>query len=324
MRPLALTLLLAGAIAATPVPAQQQLRPVTNQQTAHPFLTLDQLRARYADRHSRYAQIAGMTVHYKDQGTGPVLLLVHGSSSTMKTWDAMVPPLLRAGYRVIRYDVPGLGLSSDIPDDAIGTVQPADIAEALLSRRSVTKATVIGVSSGSTLGSFLAAKRPDLVERLIISNAPSDPVDISHLVPTPGWAKAQADAKASGFQDATFWNEFLTYFAGDGRRIDAATRTHFYDFNRRTPHKNFIAMIAKVADAPKARAAMAGVKAPTLLIWGGSDALLPTSAGRTLLKYLTATDAAIVYMPDVGHFPPVETPERFTRIALGWIEAGVP
>jgi pimeloyl-ACP methyl ester carboxylesterase len=294
-------------------------------ETAKPYLTLEQLRDRYEDRASRYFEFGGMRVHYKDEGRrgGPVLLLVHGSSSSMKTWDAMVP-LLARDYRVIRYDVPGMGLSGDVPDSAVGSVQPADVAEALLTKLDVARVTVIGVSSGGTLGSFLAAKRPDLVARLIISNAPSDPVDTSHMVPSPAWSKAQADAKTRGFQDAAFWSEFLTYFAGDGRRIDAATRAHFYDFNRRTPHKNFIAMIAKVADAPKARAAMAVVRAPTLLIWGSSDQLLPPSAGRTLLGYLSGTDVSIVYLPDVGHFPPVEVPGRFTRIVRSWIEAGAP
>jgi pimeloyl-ACP methyl ester carboxylesterase len=294
---------------------------------AKPYLTLSKLRAQYADPAGRYATIGGMEVYFKDEGPKradtPALLLVHGSSSTMKTWDAMAV-LLKRNYRVIRYDIPGMGLSGDVPDAAIGTVEPADIAEQLLGRLGITKVTVIGVSSGSTLGVFLAAKRPDLVERLIISNAPSDPVQTAHMVPAPDWARAQAEARTSGFQNQFFWDQFLSYFAGDARRIDAATRRHFYDFGRRAPDKNFIAMIAKVADAPKARAAMAKVTAPTLLIWGGSDKLLPPSAGRTLLGYLTATDAAIVYLPDVGHFPPIETPERFTRIARSWIEAGTP
>jgi pimeloyl-ACP methyl ester carboxylesterase len=324
MTPRSLATLLAAALA---LPAPLAAQPASARPAASadkPYLTLAALRARYADRHSRYASIGGMDVHYKDQGKGPALLLVHGSSSTMKTWDAMVPLLVRAGYRVIRYDVPGMGLSGDVPDAAIGQIEPADIAAELLNKLGVKKVTLIGVSSGGTLGSFLAAKHPELVERLIISNAPSDPVDTSHLVPTPSWAKAQAEARANGFQDAFFWSEFLSYFAGDGRRIDAATRAHFYDFNRRTPHKNFIAMIAKVADAPKARAAMAAVKAPTVLIWGGSDALLPNKSGHILRNYLTGTEASIIFMPDVGHFPPIETPERFTRIALSWIEAGTP
>lgn len=137
------------------------------QDVAKPYLTLEQLREKYQDRQSRYTTIGGMEVHYKDEGKGPVLLLVHGSSSTMKTWDAMAP-LLRKNYRVIRYDVPGVGLSGDVPDQAVATIKPEAIAEQLLAQLGVTKVTVIGVSSGGTLGSFLAAKRPDLVERLII------------------------------------------------------------------------------------------------------------------------------------------------------------
>lgn len=292
-----------------------------------PWLTLDQLKAKYQDSQSHYATIAGLKVHYKDEGLkgpdAPVLLLVHGSSSTLRTWDGMVP-LLKAHYRVIRYDVPGLGLSDDVPDSVVASTAPADIAEALLTQLGIKKVTVVGVSSGGTLGVFLAAKRPDLVERLVLSNAPSDPVDTSHLVLTKAWTDAQARAKAQGYQDADYWSQFLTFFAGDGSRIDQPTRLHFYDFNRRTAHKNFIAMIAKVADAPKARAAMAAVKAPTLLIWGGSDALLPPSAGRTLYGYLANAEPALVYLPDVGHFPPIETPKRFTAIMRAWIEDGVP
>ncbi|CAM3209674.1 Alpha/beta hydrolase [Sphingomonas antarctica] len=308
---------LAAALLLVCAPAFAQTAPGKS------YLTLGELRAKYANRASRYATIAGIDVHYKDEGHGPALLLVHGSSSTMRTWDAATR-LLTARYRVIRYDVPGQGLSGDVSDQAAATVAPATIAEGLLARLKVTKVTVIGVSSGGTLGIQLAARRPDMVERLIISNAPSDPVDTSHMVLSPAWAKAQADAKASGFQNHMFWNEFLSYFAGDGRRIDAATRAGFVDFNRRSPNKNMIALTARVADHAKAVAADAAVRAPTLLIWGGSDKLLPASAGRTLRDYLTGTDAAVVYMPDVGHFPPIETPDRFVRIATAWIEAATP
>ena len=76
-----------------------------NAPAAPNWLSLDQLKAKYQDSQSRYATIAGLKVHYKDEGLkradAPVLLLVHGSSSTLKTWDAMVP-LLKAHYRVIR------------------------------------------------------------------------------------------------------------------------------------------------------------------------------------------------------------------------------
>lgn len=69
-------------------------------------------------------------------------------------------PLLKAHYRVIRYDVPGLGLSDDVPDSVVAATTPAEIAEGLLAQLGVKKVTVVGVSSGGTLGVFLAAKQP--------------------------------------------------------------------------------------------------------------------------------------------------------------------
>jgi pimeloyl-ACP methyl ester carboxylesterase len=287
------------------------------------YLSLTELRHRYATSASRYTLVDGVEVHYKDEGRGPVLLLVHGSSSTMQTWDKVVP-LLRPHYRVIRYDVPGQGLSADVPDAVAATTDPADIAEQLLARLGVSKVTAIGVSSGGTLVEYLAAKRPDLVDRLIVSNAPSDPVDTSHLRATPEWAAAQADARLSGVKGPAFWGAFLTYYAGNGRRIDARTRAAFAAFNDRQPSRNAIALIAKVADHDKAAAAFAAIKAPTLLIWGARDKLLPPSAARTLANYLKETDPSIVYLPDVGHFPPIETPARFASIVRAWLEAGVP
>lgn len=287
------------------------------------YLSLAELRHRYATSASRYALIGGVQVHYKDEGHGPALLLVHGSSSTMQTWDRVVP-LLQNHYRVIRYDIPGQGLSGDVPGALAVTADPTAIAEQLLARLGVPRVTVIGVSSGGTLAEYLAAKRPDLVARLIVTDAPSDPVDTSHLQTTPEWAKAQDDARASGVRGPAFWNAFLDFFAGDGRRIDPDTRSAFADFNDRQPEPYAIALIAKVADHDRAMAAFAAVTEPTLLIWGGRDKLLPASAARTLAGYLKGTDPSIVYLPDVGHFPPIETPARFVAIVRAWLEAGVP
>ena len=59
---------------------------------------------------------------------------------------------------------------------------------------------MVGVSSGGTMGMFLAAARPDLVSRLILSNTPSDPVDTSHLVQPPAFIAAQAEVAKTHFQ----------------------------------------------------------------------------------------------------------------------------
>ena len=293
---------------------------------AHPWLSLEDLRRRYADRAGRFITIKGMDIHYKDEGprNATALLLIHGSVSTMRTWDG-VAARLKPHYRVIRFDLPGFGLSGPVSDAAAAAVQPVEVTEGLLDALKVRKATAIGVSSGGTMAIYLAARRPDLVERLIVSNTPSDPVDTSHLVMPAAFLAAQARAKADdGFQDRDFWDHFLDYFSGDPHRISDAVRTEYYDFNRRAPDKHPVAMIARIADGKQAAIEMAKVQAPTLLIWGGADPLLPDSAADTLTRYLSHAQVSRIMMPDVGHFPPLEVADRFARWVADYIEAGVP
>ena len=323
----ALALALGGqpALAQTAVPAAAGATPVSAAATPHPYLTLAQLRAKYRDPQSRFVEIGGLSLHFKDEGPrgAPVLLMVHGSESSLRTWDRIVPRL-KNRYRVIRFDMPGYGLSQGTTDAAAKALVPTDLPIGLLDHLKVTRVTFVGVSSGGTMGMYLAARRPDLVERLVLSNTPSDPVDTSHLVMPPAFLAAQARAKDTGFRDQDFWNQFLSFFAGDSRRISAQTRREYYDFYRRPPEKNLIALIARIGDGKQAAIEMAKGTTPTFLIWGTGDPLLPESALNAITRYLGNARISKVMMPDVGHYPPLEVPDRFAQLLTAWIEAGVP
>jgi pimeloyl-ACP methyl ester carboxylesterase len=201
-----------------------------------PYLTLAQLRKMYADPQSRYAVIGGLSIHYKDEGPrgAPVLLMVHGSESSLKTWDRETV-LLKGRYRIVRMDMPGYGLSQGTTDAAAKAMVPTDLPIGLLDHLGIRKVTFVGVSSGGTMGMYLAARRPDMVERLILSNTPSDPVDTSHLVMPGEFIAAQDRAKATGFRDADFWDRFLAYFAGDASR-EEPDRADRQDRRRQAGH----------------------------------------------------------------------------------------
>lgn len=309
----------ACAFAATPPGKPAAATP----SVAKPYLTVQQLRAKYGDRRGHIAKVAGVEVYYKDEGKGPAILIVHGSQSTLKTWDKIAPILARH-HRVIRYDIPAQGLSGSVPDEVAAQHLPTDIAEGLLAQLGVSKITFVGVSSGGTLGMFLAAKRPDLVERLILSNTPADPVTTGHMTYTADFADAQREAKETGFQSQHFWNAFLDFFSGDPRRLDAGIREQYYDVNRRAPEKNYLAFVARVADHEKALATMNAVTAPTLLVWGARDPLLIPPSADALAGYLAHAQISKIMLPDVGHYPPLEVPQRFAQIVEAYIEAATP
>ncbi|WP_343614493.1 alpha/beta hydrolase [Novosphingobium sp.] len=323
---LALMNLAAGTMLGVLAPHVCAAQTANAQPATHPYLTIEQLRARYRDPASHFITVKGADIHYKDEGPrgAPVLFMVHGSVSTLGTWD-VVAERLKSRYRIIRYDIPGYGLSGAVSDAVAKSVEPVDLAIGLLEALHVNKVTFIGVSSGGTMGMYLAAKRPDMVERLILSNTPSDPVTYDHLVMPKAFLDAQARAKAAhGFQDRDFWDQYLTYFAGDPKRISKATRDKYYDYNRRTPEKYPVAMVARIGDGKQAAIDMAKVTAPTFLIWGGADPLLPEAAANAITRYLSHATISRVIMPEVGHYPPLEVGDRFAQLVAAYIEAATP
>lgn len=299
------------------------LIPSATPSTTAPWLSLDQLRARYGDRAGQTTDIGGVEVYYKDEGRGPAILLIHGSASSLKTYDGLAGDLARS-YRVIRYDIPPQGLSGPVSDEALAKLKPTDIPERLLAKLGVKTATVVGVSSGGTMAVQLAARRPDLVNRLILSNAPADQVRPDDRTLTPALRGAIEEYKRLGYQSEAYWQAFLDFYAGSPARYDAGYRRQIYDMNRRAPRANVVGLVAVVEDHEKAVAAMNAVRGPVLLIWGGADPLLPYSAMEVLAGYLRNAEVSKIRLPDVGHYPPMEIPHRYAQLVRAYIEAAVP
>ncbi len=72
--------------------------------------SMDELTQHYTNQQSRFVNIDGLNIHYRDEGQGPVLVLLHGVASSLHTWDGWVEQL-QPHYRIIRLDLPGHGLT---------------------------------------------------------------------------------------------------------------------------------------------------------------------------------------------------------------------
>lgn len=291
-------------------------------------VSLSELRQSWANPADKFLTIDGVEVCYRDEGKGPAILLIHGSSSTLRTYDAMTE-ILKSRYRVIRYDSPPLGLSGPVPDSVVGKLRPSDIPARLLKHLGVERATVVGVSSGGTTGTFMAAEHPAMVERLVVSNAPADIVDMSKLV--RGRSLAKAEDTYGLYGDPTrpkprhYWRTYWDFYAEEPGRISEAIIDQFFDFNRRAPEKNGTALIGVVADQAKIIAAAKAVTAPTFVLWGSADPLLPgPAAAEVLAKRFTNAPVTMVLMPDVNHYPPIEVPARFAAFVEAFIAGGTP
>jgi hypothetical protein len=81
-------------------------------------IPIENLKTKYAVPDSEFIAINGVNIHYKDEGKGPVLLLLHGICASLYTWDGWASEL-KKHYRIIRLDLPGWGLTGPIGEASV-------------------------------------------------------------------------------------------------------------------------------------------------------------------------------------------------------------
>jgi pimeloyl-ACP methyl ester carboxylesterase len=110
--------------------------------------------------------VNGALLHYEERGSGPPLLLVHGTGTYADIWSPVLDGLARS-YRVIAYDRRGFARSSPAPDG--GLAEHARDAAALLNALDASPATIVGWSGGGVIALDLAASFPDRVAALVLA-----------------------------------------------------------------------------------------------------------------------------------------------------------
>jgi pimeloyl-ACP methyl ester carboxylesterase len=278
-------------------------------------ITLAELAAKYATPASRFVEIEGVRVHYVDEGSGPVLLLFHGSFGSLYAFDALAAQL-RDRYRVIRFDQAPGGLSGPVPEGFALT--PEQFTRAFLERIGVREVALLGTSSGGIYAYRYAASFPDDVRALVLASVPpSAPVDNAGAQRRLPWLKRIASQTCQKYAkpwSLTCWRDFLGHtIARDEQRSDARIG-QYYDFNRRPDSRTMHSMTAIMRDDALVRDFLARVRAPTLLVWGDLGNVLPPPTAATLAGRLTGTTVRTEFLERVAHYPPMDAPDEVATL----------
>jgi pimeloyl-ACP methyl ester carboxylesterase len=121
----------------------------------------------FAGENSHFINLDGKTIHYTVQGSGPVLVLVHGFAGSTAAWEKLTP-LLTPQYTVYALDLLGFGLSDKPVDASYSMPAQADIVCALINALKLERVALIGHSMGGVIVADAVRKMPDRIKGLIM------------------------------------------------------------------------------------------------------------------------------------------------------------
>ncbi len=283
---------------------------------ARPFWALDGLiRLHLWQQHvqSRYVPVDGYRIHYFEaaprdqaQGADRALILVHGLGSRGEDWSGMIAALAAQGFHVYALDLLGYGRSSKPDVDYSISLEEKTVVN-FMQALHLQRADLGGWSMGGWVVLKLAADHPELVDRMVVYDA----AGLYFLAP---------------FEPSLFTPKDEAGLA----RLSA----------RLTPHpKTLPRFIAKAAVARlqanawvinRSLHAMTGgrdlldfrlgeIRAPTLIVWGKQDTLIPLSSGETMHRDIAGSSLLVV--DGCGHLAPAECTKPVLAGTLAFLHA---
>jgi pimeloyl-ACP methyl ester carboxylesterase len=276
-----------------------------------PARSAEELSERWAQPPSEFVRVQGMDVHIRDTGPrgqdAPPVVLLHGTSASLHTWNGWAKAL-DDKRRVIRFDLPGFGLTGPYPGDDYSVERYVDFVTAMLDELELDQVVLAGNSFGGQLAWETAVAEPERIAQLILVDAagyPVDPEDMPigfKMAQVPGVKPLMSQLLPRGMIEASVRKVY-----GNPDRVTPELVDRYYELtlregNRAALFERFEAGVT--SEQPSRRLQQLDV--PTLIMWGGQDELVPLSSARRFAEDLP--DSKLVIFDELGHVPHEEAP----------------
>lgn len=265
------------------------------------------LEAKYLESPNDMRDVGGVRLHVRDRGPkgAPAVLLLHGFGSSLQTWDAWAPVLAR-DHRVIAIDLPGSGLSPPDPSGDYRDTRTVALLNALLDTLKVQRTSLVGNSIGGRMAWRFAAAHPDRVDKLVLVSPDgfaSPGFDYGKAPEVPSVMKAMRYV-----MPMMLVRQSLAPAYADPAALTDDRLVRYDDLLRAPGGRD--ALLARMAQTVLVDPAplLRQIRAPTLLVWGNRDALIPIANAADYLRWLP--NARLVTLDGAGHLPQEEDPER--------------
>jgi pimeloyl-ACP methyl ester carboxylesterase len=248
------------------------------------------------------------------RGEGPDVLLIAGLGDPAEAWQAQLDGLADR-YRLTAYDNRGAA-RTPLPEGPISARTMADDAAALLQALGISAAHVAGFSMGSAIAQELALRHPELVRSLVLVSTYARP-DALFRSQLAFWRwLPEAAPSDSAFFEAFFTWVYTPRAHGDGSVDQIVEESLAF------PHQQSVEAFQAQVDACLAHDTvdrLSQIAAPTLVLSGEYDVILPPRIGRSVAAAIP--NAEFEVMPGEAHQPFQEVPDKFNaRVDQFWRE----
>jgi pimeloyl-ACP methyl ester carboxylesterase len=282
----------------------------------------------YANKDSKFMDILGMKVHYRDEGVASdtlPLILLHGMSSSLNTWDSVVIAL-KPHKRVISLDLPGFALTGPSPEMTYNFPYYSKFIDSFASRLKIKRFILVGNSMGGAISWNYALHNPSGLAKMV-------------LVDAAGYPK-KGESGSLGFKLAStpVINNLLLYVTPkslvrksletvyfDQTRVTDAQVERFHDIAIREGNREAALMIFKGSFQGDSKRFLnlnveriKTIKTPTLILWGDHDNLIRVNNVENFLKDIQGSKAEVY--KNVGHVPMEEVPGKVASSILGFVQ----
>jgi len=260
-------------------------------------------------------QVLGQKIHYIEAGSGPTVILLHGLGGDASNWAATVPALAKS-FHVFVPDQIGFG-ASDKPLANYRVGMLVDFLDGFCKKLAITKATVVGNSMGGWTAMAFTLAHPEKVERMVLVDSAG--FSFEHLGGSKPTREMLEVMNVSTVQGAKTLLGII--FANKAMATDAVAETFLAEHLRRNDGytiERFIDSILRSEDVVDGK--LAGIKVPSLVVWGREDLLTPLPGGKMMANEIAGSE--IVILDHCGHVPQLECSGPFNAALIRFLGSG--
>jgi pimeloyl-ACP methyl ester carboxylesterase len=267
---------------------------------------------------ARQLSVEGTRIRYIDEGRGIPVVLLHGLGASMYAWRKNIAPIAAAGFRVIAFDNRGFGFS-DEPSTGYDNASYARLTVALLDSLHVAEAVLVGHSMGGAIAAQVAIDYPPRVRGLVLIGAAGLGAREPLLFRVARWPVVGPGVL--GLRGRGLTARLLKSTYADPGKVTEADVDQYDAPVAQEGYGRALRAVLREFRFDGLAGQLDRIAAPTLVLWGEQDRLVPLTLGRALAAGIPRS--AFLSVPHAGHSVQEEAPDEVNRLLLKFLKEGL-